>query len=907
MNSKRIFPVFLLAAAGFFFNLDAKNIEASFEESLELRRIVEYWKEKDYNTAKIQIRDFLNKNPQSPFIDQLYAMLGDVHFNENQFKEALEAYEKIHSQEFRQKSAFQRLHCLYETGNLEALISSAPLFLKDPLSRSQEIYTVRFELAEAYFLKAHAPENENKKKDLLKAALFEYQQLMQTKFSDLTLLPQAQIYAYLEDSAKAASLYLLLASKEPAKKEEYLFQAASQMLHKDKKSAIDTFASIVDLQGKYASHAAFNQLNLLYQEKRYRDFILAQDKALKFIPQEKLPLIQYYLGKSFVQSGDPARAIDPLIHSLSSKSLDRVQEKNALLSLILCAKETQDFSLFEKVLAHLKREFTNDEETASIILMHAQICRDKKEWAKARADIQELLEIYPQYTKRETLTYDQALLLSQDEKWQEAASAFEAFIQEFPQSTNKTNALRHVVSCRLEDVRHASNETQRIKKQLLLQALSQALDDHKTFSAKERQKVRYLQGKIYFELDQYDEAIGEFSEYARDFQKDPTCADAYLLLSYSYLKGSRDEIHFALNAERALSLNPQLQGAIDLHLTLYNTYLSLAEKASVDEKKELIEKAADHLFLAIDKPISKDNQSWLAGYYFREFQKGKQTALTRAIAVLEKSLDWVAASNELLIEPQTLEMEGEVIKLADMYAKAGRLKEQAKLFEALLSQYQKHPEYHWKYQRMASFELGKTYLALDEKENALQTFENLISSSSHASSYFAIASQLEKVKLRYAMLGDLEKNENSKTVQMLCDTLKEIQIQRKLYSEPLHLEAALCYVEIKSDFLPEGQKKNRKRFLLEQIKQSYLSQDDPLVSQYFSAASQFPEKERLVRQYLEYVDAEILRLQAEVIRDPLLLNASKNSLDKLMKETHDEHLKKRILKTGLYTSVVEKV
>ena len=897
MHAKRFFSAILFAVASLSSALCAKNIDASLEESLELRRITEYWKEKDYNTVKVQIRNFLSKNPKSAFVDQLNAMLGDLYFQEKNFREAAAAYDKIEGQEFRQKCQFHRLHSLYEIGKYDELILSSDLFLKSPNAKSTEINTIRFELAEAYFCRAHAPENDKKKKELFKLALSEYQQLMQTKYSDLTLLPQAQIYAQLEDHSKAASLYTLLAHKDSNKKAEHLFQAACLQLHFDRKAAIDTFGKICEVGGKNASRAAFNQLNLLFQEKRYRDFILIHEKTSKHVPQEKLPLMQYYLGKSLFQTNDFARAIDPLSQSLSSKTLDRSQEKNALLTLIACSKETKNLPLFEKALAHLKSAFANDEETASILLMHAQLCRDKNEWAKARSDIKELLEISPRHPQREALLHDISLLLTQEAKWQEGASSFEAFLQEFPQSTHRINVLRHIVNCRLEDVKSASLETEHVKKELLLGALNAALKESKHFSPDEKRKMRYLLSKTEFELAKYDEAIGNLSEYVRDFHKDPTCCDAYLLLAYSYQKGSRDEIHFALNAEKALSQNPHLQGAVNLHLTLFNTYLGLAGKASSDEKAEMIAKAAGHLFLALDKPVNKENQRWLAGYYFQQYQNGDKEAIERAALVLEKLLGIKETSSILSITDQSLDMEAEAVKLADIYGKSGRLLERAKLLEALTKVQQAHADWHWKYQRMAHFELGKTYLSLGERDKALKTFETLITSSSHASSYFAIAAQIERAKLGFSLLSEADRHENSTAAQAFCDTLKEIQIQRKLHSEPLHLEAALCYVEIKSELAPFDVRKNRERFLLEQMKENFSAPEDPIVQQYLSAAAQFPEKENLFRQYLTFVDLEIQRLEAEENHDMPLLRENKTLMSKLLSESTHETLSKRIAKS----------
>jgi tetratricopeptide (TPR) repeat protein len=482
-------------------------------------------------------------------------------------------------------------------------------------------------------------------------------------------------------------------------------------------------------------------------------------------------------------------------------------------------------------------------------------------------------------------------------KWQEGAASFETHLKEFPQSTNRISVLRHIVNCRLEDVKRASLETETIKKESLLSALNAALGESKHFSPQEKQKMRYLLGKTEFELARYDEAIGNLSEYVRDFQKDPTCSDAYLLLAYSYQKGSRDEIHFALNAEKALNSKPRLQGAVDLHLTLFNTYLGLAGKVSQDEKAEMIAKAANHLFLALDKPVSKENQRWLAGYYFQQHQNGEKGAVERVAIVLEKLLDVKENSFALQLTAQSLDMEGEAIKLADIYGKSGRLSDRAKLLESLMKEQSEHTDWHWKYQRMAHFELGKTYLSLGEREKALATFEALISSSSHTSSYFAIAAQIEMAKLDFSMLKAEDRCEDSLSAVNICNTLKEIQIQRKLHSEPLHLEAALCYVDLKAELAPIDVRKNRARFLLEQMKENFSAPEDPIVKQYLLAASQFPEKERLFHQYLAFVDLDIKRLGAEEERNVLLLRETQGLMSKLHSESLDENLTKRIAKS----------
>lgn len=64
--------------------------------------------------------------------------------------------------------------------------------------------------------------------------------------------------------------------------------------------------------------------------------------------------------------------------------------------------------------------------------------------------------------------------------------------------------------------------------------------------------------------------------------------------------------------------------------------------------------------------------------------------------------------------------------------------------------------------------------------------------------------------------------------------------------------------------------------------------------QYFSAASQFPDKERLYRQYMALIDAELLRLEAEENQNSVLSKEAKGKLNTLLTEVSDESLKQRI-------------
>jgi tetratricopeptide (TPR) repeat protein len=889
--------VILFMSISLCFSLGAKGIDASLEESLDLRKIAEYWAEKEYTAVKMRIEDFLSKNPLGPHTNQLYAMLGDLHFLEKNYREAITAYDHIEKKELRLTSQFHRLHGLHAMGSYEEFIRSSELFLNTPAARAEQTHLIRFELAECYFRLAHTPEQGAKRKELLAKAFNEYRQLTQTQYGAMALEPQAEIHTFLEEYPQAAALYLQLATQDLARKEDYLFQAAALQMHFDKNAAINTFDSIVKLKEKHASKAAFNALNLLFQEKRYKDFILTLDKTQALIPAEQVPLFHYYLGRSLLHTQDYRAAIQPLSQSLASKKLGQAQEKNALISLIVCAKETQDFPLLEMTLSQLKSACAEEGEKNHALLMYSELCKEKKEWTRARGSLQEILEKIPQHPQRETLLYDVALLYSHEHLFQEAADAFENFLKLFPESAHRQSALRHLVNLRFEEMKCASNSTQKIKKELLRGTLKMALEEKKLFNPAERQKVHYLLGKTHCELEEYEEAIGQLTEYTQEYRSDPTCIEAYLLLAHCYKQEDGDEIYFTLNAEKALARNPALPGALDLHVALYNAYLTLAIEADAEEKSTLIAKAADHLFLALDKPIHKDNQRWLAGYYFHESQKGAAETGKRSILILEKLLGISSQDENIAFPVRGAEGEGEALKLAAIYGELGRLKDRARLLEALKTAQTSHPDLEWKYSRMTEFELAKAWEALDEKEKALSTYDELIASSSHTPSYFATAAKLERTKLAFSMLKPEERCEKEPSVIALCDTLKTLQVQRKLHSEPLHLEAALCYIDIKTELSPVQERLSRRQFLLEQMKKHLTSTQDPFVQEYLSASEQFPEKDRLFWHYIDYIDAERLRLNAELYQNPSQKEEALDQFEQLLTKSTDPHLKRHIQKS----------
>lgn len=886
---------------------EAAEISPSIDQTVELRRIAEYWNEKDYRSARLHIQDFLIRYPSHSQADHLHAMLGDLHFLKNQYKEAISNYEAIQSKEVKRECQFRYLHSLYCQKEYQSFLALAPLALKDPHRTGEEIDALRLNFGEASYQLGLSLEGKEQK-DLLQQALSSYQQLMQTKYGDSTLLHQAHIYTLLENYPKAASLYLLLAQNQKEKKEIYLFQAGSLQKHFDKKGAISMFKHLCELQGETAGKAAFNHLILTFEEKSYRDFILSHDKLSHHLPKELFPIIQYYLGRALFAEKDYPHAVNALTAALASDKIDRSQRKSALLGIAASAKELNRFSLFENALEQMQKEFVNDKELIHLFQIHIEWAKEEQLFAKARESISYLLNNTHDFTLKESLLYDQMLLFSKEKNWEESALIAQELLHIYQKGHRQADLLRHLIRCRFEDQIAASSETEKIKKELFLESLLIGVAHSKNLEIQEREKLLFTLGKTQFELSQFSHAIHTLNQCLVDFPNNAFLADAHLLIALCYQKGMEDHAQFAAHAEQAILFHSdQTPG---LHLSLYNTYLTLATLAAEEDKPGLVEKAAYHLFCALDHVKQDQNRHWLANYYYQKYKQDKKY-LEKATSALEQLFskeeirrfsigkeEDVEGNLPLSIDGKSMELEIEAVRLAELY---GESQEQSikklLILKALHKTQLASPSLGWKHQRMVLFEMGKAYAKRNQYQEAIALFDDLISNAPHAPSYYAIAAQLEKIKLQFEKLKIEEKREESTEIRQILDTLKQIQIQRSLCAEPLYLEAALTYIDIKVASTPTREQSLHKQHLLTQMKANFSSLEDPLVQQYLSVKSEFPQKMELFKQYMDFIDAEVQLLEGLKTTDKGSLHHVWSVLNRLESQSTEETLILRISKS----------
>ena len=196
-----------------------------------------------------------------------------------------------------------------------------------------------------------------------------------------------------------------------------------------------------------------------------------------------------------------------------------------------------------------------------------------------------------------------------------------------------------------------------------------------------------------------------------------------------------------------------------------------------------------------------------------------------------------------------------------------------------------------------ALELAEAHHILGNFLQALDSYNLLI--QNYPSSSIRALAILKRSKLLTYYLPEDQKTEENPTYAQNLNDLKDLEIQRSLLSEPLHLEAGLEYIRWKSDLTQEDSARKKKQIhLLQLFKENF--QSEFLTENKDAADPSTKEKEMLLSSYLQFAEAEILRLEASLIEVPseaqILIEKAHSNIELLLKQSTQlpESLKKRI-------------
>lgn len=805
----------------------------SGKEALSLRRIAEFWKDGDYEIARKQIIEFLSQFPESSAKDHLSLMLGDLYFQEKKYQEAYTAYEAIIDEEIIDQTLFSRLSSLFALKEYEAVVKNGDAYFKKE-RKKEEALEAHYLIAESLVRLALSASHPDLQKKWTDQALVHYQAIESTPYQTSFLFAFAELQKLLKNYPEAINTYLHLAERYPGQAEDLLFQAATLQVFHDKSAAVDTFKRVSELKGKTAKAATFNYLSLLLEMEKYEELLTAYEKQKDYIPENKVSLIQFYLGASHFALSQFTLANQSLLNYLASEPIHQTQHKRALVYLVNSAQITHDLPLLDQAIENLKKHFPQDLALAKSLLLRAQLLIDQKELRQAFYDLQEIRNQFPSFGDQETILYTSAFLQFQLGDWKESRTLFQAFLEKFPSSAHFPLICRHLINCSLKlgD-----------KQETLTHLENLLTTQHETLTIEETREVHFLISKMLYETSQYKEALIELEKYINAFAYASNLSEAHLLSANCHQHlGSQPEF-FIFHAEKALSLKPALIHVSLLHLHLFNAYLALGNHDL---------QAAEHLAQVVLEgtlPVKWENQLWLTDFYLT-YAKTKSESLSCAKELFHK----LYSSTQ-----DTLTIEALILNYADLLSHCKSNEEKIKILTTLVQKQEENPNQPWKYQRRSLFELARAYEESLEVEKALTLYDQLINQATYISSYTGAAAQLHRTRLRFSSLTSEQKDENNPLFSEILNDLKELQIRKNIQSEPIHLEAALDYATLRCNHLPAEEKRERLLFFLNRIKEDFTSDEDIVSKDYTTARTQNAEKELLFQSYINYVNAKILQ------------------------------------------------
>lgn len=866
-----------LQASTVSFSYDTQNKEEGFF----LRRIVEFWKDRDYDLVKTQITSFLETHKESKITPILYGILGDLHLQEKEYKESLEAYGRVHSKDVHNKIAINRLQALYELNQYTDMVNiGTPYLSNTPEEIRVRMDEFHFLMAEAYFRQALGFESADEKMRFLAQAEPLYEQIIDSSFHDPALFALAEIYYLQQNFQKAASSFVELSEKYKSQKEDLLFKAALSQAKFDTYLAMDTFSAVKSLKGNKKHDAACNHLILLFQENRYADVVANYKDVLSQVDAETALSLNYVVAKSFFSLKQYDQALVWLEKIVDQSKEATGELHNSLVMLLTCAQELSLEEIFQKALTKFSESFPQDQEISQAQFIYALMLKNQKNYELAESELAKLMVKADQFPNKENLLLEYGSITHKRKKWEQSYSTFSAFKREFPESTQIKSAEKYLLSNALELLKEIDQgQTVSFSKKHLLQDLDRVLEQEDLLTDAEKKECQFLQGKLHYDLAYYKSAIALLENFLVLYPEDALVGDSHLLLALCHHKEGHDATLFCKHAEHALENNPDLQNKSSIHLELYNSYLTLAENKKSDTafSEEMFQRASENLYQAMqmqDIAIKQENKLWLASFYFDkvgdypkiyETDQDLNLADTENDSYFERSsvlfADLLLEGDEqslVQISKDKLSLEWEVMKLAHLLGRSHKSDKKVTLLKSLIEQQNKNHSWDWKLSKEALLELAKTYELLDHKGLARETFAFMQKQYRKNPTFLSEYAHMHALRLQFSQIPK-EHYENSSHIVQILTELKEYQIRKSVSSEPLHLEASLEYAFIRAHLQDSANKAPMYAFYLNRIKEDYTNKEDPLVESYHALLEKDAEKNMLFEQYQAFIDLELER------------------------------------------------
>lgn len=826
--------------------ISATPLPRNEDEALFLRRINAFWTDKEYVFAKSEIWRFLEAYPDTPLRSRMHALLGDISLSQNLYQEALGFYSNIRDPEEQRNVRLHRLYALYQLKEYKKLQEELGDALHAKSSEEERFYYAESCFRQALQL-ALMPEKKTRAKLLAEEAIAHFDALKQSaSFSTHSLFALAECYRLLDQPQQANRFFEALTSSFDAgfrvEDEEKVFYAACQLARTHRERSL-TLLTLLATEGREKKAVAADRLfQELAHEKEWERLYKARDLLVGALPKEKLPSLHFYLGRYLLDKESAHAASDHLEKSLAL-GLHSPYDKNALLCLLQLYHKAGHVEKFEAVIGELHERYGSlDKESQKAELLRASLIRQQGDLPSALAILDRLCSTTEDRELYAAALLEKLTLFAKEQMWEQAHNSCLEAHALFGETPRALEMVRLAIDLSLHHL--AALQSEEIYAQLSCD-IERALALQGVLTREEECEHRLTLAKAYLALEKVQPAIALLEEHRKQYGE---MGRTHLLLSLAYQKRGECEEAIA-HGEEALRLSRDLPDEPLLHLHLFNAYVQKA-RLIPDEEEELT--AANHLFAVRDlTSLTLDNRLWL-GHTFARIAHAKggraegEKALLLFTPLIENRGNWS-------------HFEREVVATGALHRLLGEPQKERSLLEELYSRQKNDSSVAWRTTENVELALATLYTQAHEEEKAFGLYQKLEES---LEPLIAKEATLRFQRLLFKRLKAEERNESSTKAQEIVRTLRSLSLRKVLVHEPFHLESALDCADFGAACKGEEE---RTRFLYQQllkIKEEFTAQDDIWSKDYHGALALHPDKERLYRSYMRYLDGRVMLLEA---------------------------------------------
>jgi tetratricopeptide (TPR) repeat protein len=874
--------------------------EPSSEQALFVRRILEFWRDREQAIVKSQIQQFIALYPESDYTDSLLIIFGDILWNEESFEEALSAYHSIKKLHLKEKVFNNRLDCLYHLKKYDDLIGEITARTESkryPLEEGQQALW-KFYLADALLQKAKSHPNPEGAAQQYQQAQSSFKELLGSEHRSNAKFALVEIAMHQGNLNQAVDYYLELAEELPDRKDEMLLRAAKLLSKYSPEKALPLFSQVQLTYSPAASDAAVSKLALLFELGKYEQVIREREEFEKALKSSQKPILDFYLGHSYYACNQYQEAIASFLPLLKPENRlpnhDPSMDKSILLTMASSAHNTNNLLLMNTLKSRFEANHTADPLFAKMLHLQAMTLTNNQQFEKALVSLERILQEFPDFETRDSVVFDQGLALYKLGRWGESRAAFLSLIQKNPESPLSISAIQYLPCATIQmlEKAHASGEACEHLQQQLVFDLEQALETSGAVNESQRPHYLLKLGKIFYDMQKYTDSIRVLDTYVNDYPKDENLFQGHLVLAMCHQEGEHALDKFLQHAEEALMAKPDFADRCRLRLNVFSAYLQLAKAAQdKDLQQQYTEKGAEHLYEVLklkQEQIKQENRFWLANHYYMKIKHHRQDYVIEPIENLvnqecfqedlehgrrtktsyESALG-IVSENEPLPTPITKEslyLEHEWFKLSNVYGWLNETEKQMAILDSLIQHQVENPSWEWTLRGRTVFAKANALNLQGKIPLALENYQSLATTSKSTDFYILNSSKLQWARLSYQTLPSEKHSVDDPEMMAILKTLKDLQIHKTAALEPIHLEAAIDYVLFRSLLEPEDKREEHMVFLFNRIKEDFTNGEDLWSKDYHANKERNPAKNFIYQTYMMLIEAHIARVESSIAK-----------------------------------------